>query len=212
MTRRLKAKFKIDRRYGTNLWGREKSPVNKRTTKPGKAGGASAQVKPGGKQSPHGEQLAAKQQLRGFYGLIPERQFRRFYKEASRLSGNTGENFVGLLERRLDAVVYHMKFVPTIFAARQFVNHGHVRVNGKRVNIPSYLVCEGDTIELKTGSQNLTMVLESSKLPERDVPGYLQVDPKKCKGQFLRTPKLADIPYPSEMNLGLVVEWYARRI
>ncbi|TGW15216.1 30S ribosomal protein S4 [Candidatus Hepatobacter penaei] len=214
MSKRLASKYKIDRRYGVNLWGREKSPVNLRDYKPGqhgvkaRAGGGGG----GGKASPYGLQLAAKQKLRGYYGGIRESQFRRFYKEAVRLTGDTGENFIGLLERRLDAVVYRMKFVPTIFAARQFVNHGHVTVNGKPVNIPSYLVCAGDEIEVKTASKSLTIVLEAAVSPERDVPAYLEVDNKKMKGVFVRIPALADVPYPAQMEPHLITEWYARRV
>jgi small subunit ribosomal protein S4 len=209
MTRRLAAKFKINRRYGVNLWGCSKSPVNKRSYKPGQHG---PQARTGQKVSPYGLQLAAKQTLRGYYGSIPERQFRRFYKEAARLKGDTGENFIGLLERRLDAVVYNMKFVPTIFAARQFVNHGHVTVNGKRVNIPSYLVKEGDVIELRDSSKQLALVLAAAESPERDIPEYLQMDAKGGKGTFLRTPAFEDVPYPARMNPPLIVEWYSRRV
>jgi small subunit ribosomal protein S4 len=152
----------------------------------------------------------AKQKLKGYYGNIGERQFRRLYEEASRRRGDTGERLIELLERRLDAVVYRMKFVPTVFAARQFVNHGHVRVNGKRVNIGSYLVKDGDTIEVKDKSKLLALVLEAVKSTERDVPDYLQVDHDKMKGTFVRAPKLADVPYPVSMEPNLVVEFYSR--
>jgi small subunit ribosomal protein S4 len=207
MTKRLAAKYKIDRRYGVNLWGRPKSPSNLRSYKPGQHGQKGA-----GKMSDFGLQLAAKQKLRGYYGGIVERQFRRFFKEADRLSGDTGENFIGLLERRLDAVVYRMKFVPTIFSARQFVNHGHVLVNGRRVNIPSYLVQVGDVIEVKPASKQKLSVLESVKSGERDVPDYVMLDEKQLRGEFLRTPRLTDVPYPTQMEPNLIVEWYARRI
>ena len=209
MTKRVSSKYKINRRYGVNLWGREKSPINLRPTKPGQHGqgrGAAA------KQSPFGLQLAAKQKLRGYYGSIREKQFRRFYKEASRAKGDTGQNFIGLLERRLDAVVYHMKFTPTIFSARQFVNHGHVLVNGKKINIPSYLVREGDRIEVKKDSKQMALVIEAAASKERDVPDYLQVDAKKYEGTFLRTPAFEDVPYPARMEPQLIIEWYARRI
>lgn len=211
MTKRLLSKYKINRRYGVNLWGREKSPVTLRPHKPGQHGQPGKGGMPA-KMSPFGLQLAAKQKMRGYYGGIRERQFRKIYKEASRLSGDTGENFVGLLERRLDAVVYHMKFVPTIFAARQFVSHGHVRVNGKPVNIPSYLVKEGDKIEVQEGSKTMALVMEAAALPEREVPEYLDVDPKKVVGTFLRVPAFADIPYPVQMDPNLIIEWYARRV
>jgi len=204
MTKRLNSKYKIDRRLGVNLWGRPKSPVNKREYGPGKHGQRRF------KMSDFGVHLQAKQKLKGYYGNIGERQFRNYYREASRRKGDTGENLVGLLERRLDAVIYRMKFVPTVFAARQFVNHGHILVNGKRVNIPSYLVKEGDSIQLKEKSFEIPMVLEAMDSPERDVPDYVEVDYRKMKGTFIRTPKLADVPYPVQMEPNLVIEFYSR--
>ncbi len=204
MTKRLNSKYKIDRRLGVNLWGRPKSPVNKREYGPGKHGQRRF------KMSDFGVHLQAKQKLKGYYGNIGERQFRNYYREASRRKGDTGENLVGLLERRLDSVVYRMKFVPTVFAARQFVNHGHILVNGKRINIPSYLVKEGDEIRLKEKSFEIPMVLEAMDSPERDVPDYVEVDYRKMKGTFIRTPKLADVPYPVQMEPNLVIEFYSR--
>ncbi len=204
MSKRQESKYKINRRLGLNLWGRPKSPVNKREYGPGQHG--QRRKKP----SDYGIQLMAKQRLKGYYGNIGERQFRRIYEEASRRRGDTGENLVGLLERRLDAVVYRAKFVPTVFAARQFVNHGHIRVNGKRVNIASYQVKEGDVVEVKDKSKNLALVLEAAGSPERDVPDYLEVDQKAMKATFLRTPNLADVPYPVQMEPNLVIEYYSR--
>ncbi|HEX7968066.1 MAG TPA: 30S ribosomal protein S4, partial [Stellaceae bacterium] len=162
------------------------------------------------KPSDFGTQLMAKQKLKGYYGNIGERQFRRLYEEASRRRGDTGERLIELLERRLDAVVYRMKFVPTVFAARQFVNHGHVQVNGRRVNIGSYLVKDGDTIAVRDKAKQLAIVLEAAKSTERDVPDYLQVDHDKMAGTFVRAPKLADVPYPVSMEPNLVVEFYSR--
>jgi len=204
MSKRAGSKYKINRRLGVNLWGRSKSPLNRRDYGPGQHG--QRRKKP----SDFGTQLMAKQKLKGYYGNIGERQFRRLYEEASRRRGDTGERLIELLERRLDAVVYRMKFVQTVFAARQFVNHGHVRVNGKRVNIGSYLVKDGDTIEVKDKSRLLAFVLEAVKSTERDVPDYLQVDHDKMKGTFVRAPKLADVPYPVSMEPNLVVEFYSR--
>ncbi|MEQ8195746.1 MAG: 30S ribosomal protein S4 [Rhodospirillales bacterium] len=204
MSKRIQSKYKINRRLGVNLWGRPKSPINVREYRPGQHGQRR------GKLSDFGQQLMAKQKLKGYYGNITERQFRRYYDEASRRHGDTVENLVGLLERRLDAVVYRMKFVPTVFASRQFINHGHIRVNGKRVNIPSYLVKEGDLIEVKDKSKDIAMVLEAVELAERDVPDYVDVDLGKRKGTFVRTPKLADVPYPVQMEPNLVVEFYSR--
>jgi small subunit ribosomal protein S4 len=204
MSKRAGSKYKINRRLGVNLWGRSKSPLNRRDYGPGQHG--QRRKKP----SDFGTQLMAKQKLKGYYGNIGERQFRRLYEEASRRRGDTGERLIELLERRLDAVVYRMKFVPTVFAARQFVNHGHVHVNGKRVNIGSYLVKDGDTIEVKDKSKLMALVLEAVKSTERDVPDYLQVDHDKMKGTFVRAPKLADVPYPVSMEPNLVVEFYSR--
>lgn len=203
MTKRLKSKYKINRRLGENLWGRPKSPVNRREYPPGQHGQRRR------KPSDYGIQLMAKQRLRGYYGNITEKQFRRTYEEASRKRGDTSETLIGLLERRLDAVVYRMKFVTTVFAARQFVNHGHVMVNGRRVNIPSYQVREGDVVEVRDRSKQLGVLLEAVELAERDVPDYIEVDHAKMKGTFVRAPKLADVPYPVMMEPNLVVEYYS---
>jgi small subunit ribosomal protein S4 len=205
MSKRESSKYKIDRRMGENIWGRPKSPVNRREYGPGQHG-----QRRKGKLSDFGVQLRAKQKLKGYYGDISEKQFRKTYEEAARRKGDTPDQLIGLLESRLDAVVYRAKFVPTIFAARQFVNHGHVMVNGKRVNIPSYRVNEGDVIEVREKSRQLPLVLEAVASPERDVPDYLQVDFDKLKGTFLHTPKLADVPYPVHMEPHLVVEFYSR--
>ena len=205
MTKRTSAKYKIDRRMGENIWGRAKSPVNRREYGPGQHG-----QRRKGKLSDFGLQLRAKQKLKGYYGDMTEKQFRRIYAEAERVKGDTGENLIGLLERRLDALVYRAKFVPTVFAARQFVNHGHVTVNGKRVNIPSYRVKEGDVIAIRDKSKQLALVLEASQSAERDVPDYLDVDHSKMTASFVRTPGLSDVPYPVVMEPNLVVEFYAK--
>lgn len=202
--KRLKAKYKIDRRMGENLWGRPKSPANKRTTGPGMHGARR------GKPTDFGTQLKAKQKLKGYYGNIGEKQFRKYYKEAARMKGDTSLNLIGILERRLDAVVYRSKFVATVFAARQFINHGHILVNGKKVKIPSYMVKEGDVIEIKEKSKELAFVQIASELPERDVPEYIDVDQKARKSTFLRIPSLEDVPYPVHMEPHLVVEFYSR--
>ena len=185
MTKRATAKYKLDRRMGENLWGRPKSPVNKRSYGPGQHGQRRAK-----KLSDYGTQLQAKQKLKGYYGNITERQFHKYYVEAARRIGDTGENMVGLLERRLDAVVYRAKFVPTPFAARQLVSHGHVKVNGRRVTVPSYQVKEGDTSELAAKAKDLALVLEAAKSAERDVPDYVDADHNKMSAKFLRTPRL----------------------
>ncbi|NAZ35430.1 30S ribosomal protein S4 [Rubellimicrobium sp. CFH 75288] len=205
MTKRTAAKYKLDRRMGENVFGRPKSPVNRREYGPGQHG-----QRRKNKLSDFGTQLRAKQKLKGYYGDLTEKQFKRIYAEAARVKGDTGENLIGLLERRLDAVVFRAKFVPTIWAARQFVNHAHVLVNGKSVNIPSYRVKEGDVIEVRPKSKQLGMVLEAVSLAERDVPDYLEVDHQKMTATFVRTPKLGDVPYPVIMEPNLVVEFYAK--
>jgi len=205
MTKRASAKYKIDRRLGENIWGRPKSPVNKREYGPGQHGPTRRR-----KMSDFGIHLAAKQKLKGYYGNINERQFRKIYEEARRRRGDTGQNLVELLERRLDAVVYRMKFVPTVFASRQFVSHGHIRVNGRKVNIPSYLVKDGDVIEVRQKSRELPLVLDAISSAERDVPDYLEVDFNKLSGKFVRGPAFSDVPYPVRMEPNLVVEFYSR--
>ena len=205
MTKRMESKYKIDRRMGENIWGRPKSPVNRREYGPGQHG-----QRRKGKLSDYGVQLKAKQKLRGYYGNISEKQFRGIYAEAIRMKGDSGAHMIGLLERRLDSVVYRAKFVPTVFAARQFVNHGHIRVNGKRVNIPSYRVKVGDVIEVKDKSKELALVLEAQSLAERDVPDYLEVDGSKMTAKFVRVPVLTDVPYAVQMEPHLVVEYYSR--
>jgi small subunit ribosomal protein S4 len=205
MTKRTEAKYKLDRRMGQNVWGRPKSPVNRREYGPGQHG-----QRRKGKLSDYGVQLRAKQKLKGYYGDISEKQFRAVYTEAIRLRGDSGANLIGLLERRLDAVVYRAKFVPTVFAARQFVNHGHVKVNGRRVNIPSYQVKVGDVIEVKDKSKEMALVIEAMSLAERDVPDYIEVDEGKKVAKFLRIPTLTEVPYPVQMEPHLVVEFYSR--
>lgn len=202
--KRVKSKHKLDRRIGANIWGRPKSPFNKRQTGPGMHGARRA------KPTDYGLQLFAKQKLKGYYGSIGEKQFRRYFKEATRLKGDAGMNLIGLLERRLDAVVYRSLFVPTVFAARQFVNHKHVTVNGKVVNIPSYQVKEGDVIEVREDSKKIPMVITSIDSGEREVPEYIEVDLKALKATFLRIPSLEDVPYPVQMEPNLIVEFYSR--
>lgn len=204
MTKRLESKHKIDRRLSVNLWGRPKSPLNKRDYRPGQHGQGRR------KPSDYGVQLMAKQKLRGYYGNIGERQFHRYYEEAMRRKGNNGEILIQLLERRLDAVIYRMKFTATVFAARQLVNHGHVLVNGKRVNIASYSVKDGDAIELRSKAKQMATVLAAAELAEREVPGYMTVDHKEMKGTFTRAPEMADVPYPVQMEPNLVIEYYSR--
>jgi small subunit ribosomal protein S4 len=204
MTKRIQAKNKICRRLGVNLWGRTKSPLARRDYGPGEHGQKRR------KMSDYANQLAAKQKLKKYYANMTEKQFRRAYEEASSTRGDTAEMLIGLLERRLDITIFRCNFVPTIFAARQLINHGHVMVNGKRTNIPSYRLREGDIIELRERAQAMPMVMETVARPERDVPEYLTVDNKAMKGQFVRIPKLADVPYPVQMEPNLVIEYYSR--
>ena len=204
MSKRHSAKYKLDRRMGENLWGRPKSPVNQRAYGPGQHG-----QRRKSKVSDFGLQLRAKQKLKGYYGNITEKQFSRTYEEAARRKGNTSENLIALLESRLDAVVYRAKFVPTPFAARQFVNHGHVLVNGRRVNIASFRVKPGDVVSVRERSRSMALVLEASQSPERDTPDYIEVDTKQLTARFVRAPELAEVPYPVKMEPNLVVEYYA---
>jgi|TARA_Y100001949_G_scaffold15296_1_gene11105 small subunit ribosomal protein S4 len=206
MTKRITAKYKIDRRLGCNLWGRPKSPFNQRNSRPGQHGAMGQRRK----LSDYGNQLFAKQKLRFYYGDITEKQFRKIYDKASRIKGDTSEILIELLERRLDAIVYRMKFVPTIFAARQLVNHGHVKVNNKRVNIPSYTVKDGDEISIKEQSKQINLIQEAIVSQEREIPEYLEVDTKDLKGRFLRAPLMHDVPYPVTMEPNLVIEYYSR--
>ena len=206
MTKRHEAKYKIDRRMGQNIWGRPKSPVNRREYGPGQHG-----QRRKGKLSDFGVQLRAKQKLKGYYANISEKQFRGIYAEAIRMKGDSGANLIGLLERRLDTVVYRAKFVATMFAARQFINHGHVKVNGRRVNISSYMVKVGDVIEVKESSKQLPFVLEANQLSERDVPDYLEVDHGgKQTAKLARVPGLSEVPFPVQMEPHLIVEFYSR--
>lgn len=204
MSKRISAKHKIDRRLGVNLWGSAKSPINERNYAPGQHG--SNKKKP----TDYGVQLLAKQKLKGYYGNLTERQFHRVYQKATRMRGDTSQNIIGLLERRLDAVVYRMKFAATVFAARQLINHCHILVNGKVVNIASALVNEGDVIEVKEASKKNVVVLDAMQSKERDFPIYMEVDAEALRGTFVNIPKLEDVPYPVVMEPNIVIEYYSR--
>ena len=205
MTKRNEAKYKIDRRMGQNIWGRPKSPVNRREYGPGQHG-----QRRKGKLSDYGVQLRAKQKLKGYYANVSEKQFRGIYETAIRMKGDSGAHLIALLERRLDATVYRAKLVPTIFAARQFVNHGHIKVNGRRVTIPSYRLKVGELIEVKESSKQLALVLEAVGLAERDVPDYIEVDHSKMTAKYARIPALSDVPFAVQMEPHLIVEFYSR--
>ena len=205
MTKRLKSKHKVDRRLKVNLWGRPKSPFNSRAYPPGQHGQTKSS-----KPSDFGIQLQAKQKLKSYYGNMNERQFRNFYKKAIMAKGNTAENLIGLLERRLDAVVYRSKFANTIFSSRQLINHGHVKVNGKKVNISSYQVREEDLIEIRDKSKQLAIIDVAMASKERETPEYIQVDEKNKKVKFVRIPKFEEVPYPVVMEPNLVIEYYSR--
>jgi small subunit ribosomal protein S4 len=205
MTKRAEAKYKLDRRMGQNIWGRPKSPVNRREYGPGQHG-----QRRKGKLSDFGTQLKAKQKLKGYYGSISEKQFRSYYQSALSMRGDAGENLIGLLECRLDAVVYRAKFVPTVFAARQFVSHGHVKVNGRKVNIPSYQVKVGDVVEVSEAMRQHEFVLVASQLAERDVPDFIEADHAKMSAKMSRVPGLSEVPYPVQMEPNLVIEFYSR--
>ncbi len=205
MTKRINSKHKVDRRLKVNLWGRPKSPFNTRAYGPGQHGQTKIS-----KPSDYGIQLQAKQKLKAYYGNINERQFRNIYKKAAMLKGDTSENLIGLLERRLDAVIYRAKFSTTIFSARQLINHGHVRVNGKKVNIGSYVVKEEDTIEIRDKSKQLAIIDIALANKERETPEYIQMDEKNKKFKFIRVPKFDEVPYPIVMEPNLVIEYYSR--
>ncbi|WP_373491343.1 30S ribosomal protein S4 [Parasphingorhabdus sp.] len=204
MTKRTSSKYKLDRRMGENIWGRPKSPVNRRDYGPGQHG-----QRRKGKLSDFGIQLRAKQKLKGYYGDVTEKQFRRAYKEAAAMKGDTSQNLIGLLEQRLDMVVYRAKFTPTIFAARQLVSHGHIRVNGVKCNVASRKVVPGDVISLSTKAQEMLLVIEAQSLPERDIPEYVAPDGTD-KVTYVRIPTLDEVPYPVTMEPNLVVEFYSR--
>lgn len=203
--KRPQSKHKLDRRLGVNVWGRAKSPINKREYGPGQHGPQKSR-----KLSDYGKQLMAKQKLKGYYANIGERAFRRYYQESIRLRGDSSDNLIGLLERRLDAVVYRMKFAATPFAARQYVSHGHIRVNGKRVTIPSFQISEGDEITLSAKAGNMAHIQQALESAERDLPEYVEVDAKAKKGKFIRTPKKDEVPYATQMEPNLVIEFYSR--
>ena len=208
MTKRIQSKYKVSRRLGVSLWGRAKDPFNTKNYAPGMHGAAAGGRK--GAQSDFGKQLVAKQQLKGYYGNISEKQFRKIYQEAIRRRGDTSEHLIGLLEQRIDAVIYRMNIAPTVFAARQLVNHKHILVNGRKVNISSFRVKEGDVVEVTEKGKKIPVIIESTQKMERDVPGYLEFDPKALKGKFVRMPKLSEVPYPVNMEPNLVVEFYSR--
>ncbi len=205
MTKRLASKHKVDRRLKVNLWGRPKSPFNTRNYPPGQHGNARK-----GKLSDYGIQLEAKQKMKFYYGNINERQFRNVYLKAIKKKGNTAENLVGILECRLDTVVYRAKFATTVFSARQLINHGHIKVNDKKVNIPSYLVKSEDTIEIKNKSKEMTIILGALFNKEREIPEYIQMDEKNKRAKLIRVPEFSEIPYPTIMEPNLVIEYYSR--
>jgi len=205
MTKRLASKHKVDRRLKVNLWGRPKSPFNSRNYPPGQHGKAKK-----GKLSDYGTQLEAKQKMKFYYGNMNERQFRNVYRKAIQKKGNTTENLVGFLESRLDTVVYRAKFATTVFSARQLINHGHIKVNGKKVNIPSYLVKAEDTIEIKDKSKDIITIVGALVSKEREVPDYIQMDEKNKKATLIRIPKFSEVPYPVIMEPNLVIEYYSR--
>jgi len=205
MTKRLASKHKVDRRLKVNLWGRPKSPFNTRNYPPGQHGKSRR-----GKPSDYGTQLQAKQKMKCYYGNINERQFRNIYRKALQQKGNTTENLVGFLEVRLDTVTYRAKFASTVFSARQLINHGHIRVNGKKVNIPSFLVKPEDTIEIKDKSKDMGMIVSSMVSKEREIPDFIQMDEKNKKARLIRIPKFSEVPYPTIMEPNLVIEYYSR--
>ena len=205
MTKRLTSKHKVDRRLKVNLWGRPKSPFNSRNYPPGQHGKSKR-----GRPSDYGIQLEAKQKMKFYYGNMNERQFRNIYLKAIQKKGNTSENLVGFLESRLDTIIYRAKFATTVFSSRQLINHGHIIVNGKKVNIPSYSVKANDVIEVKNKSKDMAFIAGSLVNKEREVPDYIQMDEKNKKAKLIRIPKFSEIPYPAMMEPNLVIEYYSR--
>ena len=205
MTKRLASKHKVDRRLKVNLWGRPKSPFNSRNYPPGQHGKTKR-----GKPSDYGAQLEAKQKMKFYYGNMNERQFRNVYRKAMQKKGNTSENLVAFLESRLDTVIYRAKFATTVFSARQLINHGHIKVNNKKVNIPSYVVKAEDSIEVKEKSKKIANITEALVSKEREVPEYIQMDEKNKKAKLIRIPKFSEVPYPTIMEPNLVIEYYSR--
>jgi small subunit ribosomal protein S4 len=205
VSKRKNRKYGISRRLGMNLWGRTKDPVNSKNFPPGQHGNMGYK-----KLTDYGIQLSEKQKLKKYYGDVGEKQFRATYEEAARRKGDTGENMIGLLESRLDAIVYRANFVPTVWSARQLVNHGHVTVDGKRVTIPSYRAKPGQVIEVIEKSRQMTLIVEAVQSKERPIPDYIGVDSDKLKIIYSRIPCLADVPFPVIMRPQLVVEFYSR--
>lgn len=206
MTKIIKAKYKASRRLGSSIWGDGKDPFHTKNYRPGQHGPSGSKPK----TSDYGIHLNAKQLVKSHYGRVTEKQFRNTFAKAARMKGNTAENFAGLLESRLDMIVYRMNLAPTIFAARQLVSHGHVRLNEKKVNIPSQILKVGDKIELKDSSKQIALFMESAQKQERGVPEYLSMDPGKMTGELLRIPMISDIPYPFQPNFGKIIEYYSR--
>ena len=205
MTKRQRSKHKVDRRLKVNLWGRPKSPFTTRNYPPGQHGKSKK-----GKPSDYGTQLEAKQKMKFYYGNLNERQFRNIYRKAIQKRGNTSENLVAFLESRLDTIIYRAKFANTVFAARQLINHGHIQVNGKKVNISSYSVKAEDSIEVRDKSKNIANIEGAILSKEREVPEYIQMDENNKKAKLVRIPKFAEIPYPTIMEPNLVIEYYSR--
>jgi len=203
MTKRHEAKYKIDRRMGQNVWGRPKSPINHREYGPGQHG-----QRRKGKLSDYGVQLRAKQKLRGYYGNVSERQFRSIYAEARRLKGDTGAHMIGLLERRLDAMIYRAKFVPTVFAARQFVSHGHISVNGRRGPVPSYRLRLNDVVEVREKSRSMIVVRHNIDTIDRSVPPWLEKSGEGLVATVRDLPLREHIAVP--VRESLIVELYSK--
>ncbi|WP_457592860.1 30S ribosomal protein S4 [Hydrogenimonas sp.] len=199
---------KIERRLGVSLGLKGerrlagKSAIDKRPYAPGQHGQRRTKI------SQYGLQLKEKQKAKYMYG-VAEKQFRRLFKDANRMEGNTGENLIALLERRLDNVVYRMGFATTRAFARQLVTHGHILVDGKRVNIPSYRVKAGQKIEVREKSKNNPQIQRAMELTKQTgIAPWVDVDETKLFGIFTRIPEREEVVIPVEERL--IVELYSK--
>ena len=204
MARYLGSRCKVCRQLNFSVCGSERCALSRRNTPPGMHPQLRRKV------SEFKKRLVEKQRLRFSY-WVSEKQFRNYVKEAFKKPGIPGETLMSLLERRLDNVVYRLGFAPTLLTARQLVVHGHIRVNGRKVDRPSYGLRPGEVVELKEKSKKLIIVEEGlATSPARPILPYLEVDKENVKGKLISVPERAQIPL--EINEALIMEHYTRYI